>query len=44
MVLALQLGRQPFDKLAQLEDRSLLALHKFTSNNSAAMIDYHRFH
>ena len=43
MVLALQLGRQPFDKLAQLEDRGLLTLHKFISNNSAAMIDYHRF-
>ena len=43
MILAPQLGGQPSEKPAQLEERSLLALHQFISNNRAAIIDYHHF-
>ena len=43
MILVPQLAGQPSEKPAQLEERSLPALHQFISNNQAAMIDYHRF-
>ena len=43
MILAPQLAGQPSENPAQLEARSLPALHQFISNNQAAMIDYHQF-
>ena len=43
MILAPQLAGQPSEKPAQLEERSLPALHQLISNNRAAMIGYHHF-
>jgi len=43
MILAPQLAGQPSEKPAQLEERSLPALHQLISNNRAAMIGYHYF-
>ena len=43
IILAPQLAGQPSENPAQLEERSLPALHQFISNNQAAMIDYHHF-
>ena len=43
MILAPQLGGQPSEKPAQLAEGSLRPLHLFSSNNRAAIIDYHHF-
>jgi len=43
MILALQSGGRPSEKSAQLEERSLPALHELISNNRATMINCHRF-
>ena len=43
LILASQLGAAALDQSAQLEERSLPALHQLISNNQVAIIDYHRF-